>query len=82
MALTKLQPFNLDSAQNYVFNTVSATQLVSTVATGTAPFVVTSTTPVANLSVGSSSTSGTVTTAAQPNITSVGTLATLSLQAI
>ncbi len=33
-------------------STVSATQFTSTIATGTAPFVVTSTTPVANLSIG------------------------------
>ena len=57
-------------------------QYISTVATGTAPLVVSSTTQVANLSVatsGSATTAGTVTTAAQPNITSVGTLSTLSV---
>jgi hypothetical protein len=57
-------------------------QLISTIATGTAPLVVTSTTQVANLSVataGSATTAGTVTTAAQPNITSVGTLSALSV---
>jgi hypothetical protein len=57
-------------------------QLISTVATGTAPLVVTSTTQVANLSVatsGSATTAGTVTTAAQPNITSVGTLTALAV---
>jgi len=56
-------------------------QLISNIAVGTAPFVVTSTTQVANLSVataGSATTAGTVTTAAQPNITSVGTLTTLT----
>ena len=56
--------------------------LVSTIATGTAPLVVTSTTQVANLSVataGSATTAGTVTTNAQPNITSTGTLTTLSV---
>ena len=51
-------------------------QFISSVATGTAPFVVTSTTQVANLSV---ATAGTVTTNAQPNITSVGTLTSLSV---
>ena len=59
-----------------------APQLVSNVATGTAPFVVTSTTQVANLNVataGSATTAGTVTTAAQPNITSVGTLTSLDV---
>ena len=58
-------------------------QLTSTIASGTAPFVVTSNTQVANLSVASAgtatsaTTAGTVTTNAQPNITSVGTLTTL-----
>ena len=83
-------------------------QLISTLATGTAPLVVTSTTQVANLSVAtaglatfattanavaganvsgtvasatSATTAGTVTTAAQPNITSVGTLSSLSVTA-
>jgi hypothetical protein len=58
---------------------VTAPQLISTVATGTAPFVVTSTTQVANLSVATAGTAGTVTTAAQPNITSVGTLTSLAV---
>ena len=56
---------------------VTARQFISNVATGTAPFVVTSTTAVANLTVGSATTAGTVTTAAQPNITSVGNLTNL-----
>jgi hypothetical protein len=55
---------------------VSAPRLISTIATGTAPLTVTSTTQVANLNV---ATAGTVTTAAQPNITSVGTLTSLSV---
>jgi hypothetical protein len=62
-------------------STITGTRLISNVATGTAPFVVTSTTQVANLSVataGSATTAGTVTTAAQPNITSVGTLTSLT----
>jgi len=60
-------------------------QLTSTIASGTAPFVVTSNTQVANLSVASAgsatsaTTAGTVTTAAQPNITSLGTLTGLTL---
>jgi hypothetical protein len=57
-------------------NINTAGQLVSSVATGTAPLVVTSTTQVANLSV---ATAGTVTTNAQPNITSVGTLTSLGV---
>ena len=63
---------------------ITAPQLISNVATGTAPLVVTSTTQVANLSVataGSATTAGTVTTAAQPNITSVGTLSSLAVTA-
>ena len=64
---------------------ITAPQLISNIATGTAPFVVTSTTQVANLSVAtagtatSATTAGTVTTAAQPNITSVGTLSTATI---
>jgi len=54
----------------------TATRFVSNIATGTAPLVVTSTTTVANLA---AATSGTVTTAAQPNITSVGTLTSLTV---
>lgn len=78
----------IDSNGNVAGNLVTATanvtapRLISNVATGTAPFVVTSTTQVANLSVataGSATTAGTVTTAAQPNITSVGTLTSLTV---
>jgi hypothetical protein len=58
---------------------VVASTLESNVATGTAPFVVTSTTQVANLNVATAGTAGTVTTAAQPNITSVGTLTSLGV---
>ena len=65
-----------------VGNLTTPGQLISTVATGTAPFVVSSTTQVANLSVataGSATTAGTVTANAQPNITSVGTLTSLAV---
>lgn len=54
----------------------TATRFISNVATGTAPFTVTSTTQVANLNV---ATAGTVTTNAQPNITSVGSLTSLTV---
>lgn len=54
----------------------TAGRFISNIATGTAPFTVTSTTQVANLNV---ATAGTVTTNAQPNITSVGTLTALSI---
>jgi hypothetical protein len=63
-------------------NVISANILISNIANGTAPFTVTSTTQVANLSVatsGTATTAGTVTTAAQPNITSVGTLTSLGV---
>jgi hypothetical protein len=58
---------------------VTASRLISNVATGTAPLTVTSTTQVANLNVATSGTAGTVTTAAQPNITSLGTLTALTV---
>jgi hypothetical protein len=54
----------------------NASVLVSTVATGSAPIIVSSTTPVANLGV---ATSDTVRNSAQPNITSVGTLTALAV---
>jgi len=73
---------NLGTARVLASANVTAPQLISNVATGTAPLVVTSTTQVANLSVataGAATTAGTVTTAAQPNITSVGTLTSLGV---
>jgi hypothetical protein len=62
---------NINSSGN-----VTASRLISNVATGTAPLVVTSTTQVANLNV---ATAGTVLTNSQPNITSVGTLTGLNV---
>ena len=59
-----------------VSSNVTASRFISNVATGTAPFTVTSTTQVANLN---SATAGTVRTGAQPNITSVGTLTNLAV---
>ena len=73
---------NLNTAQVLATANITAPQLISNVATGTAPLIVTSTTQVANLSVataGSATTAGTVTTNAQPNITSVGTLTSLAV---
>ena len=70
---------------------IRSPQLISNVATGTAPFVVTSTTQVANLSVATANTATfantatnanvalTVSNAAQPNITSVGNLTQLDV---
>ena len=102
---------NLGTARVLATANITAPQIISNVATGTSPLVVTSTTQVANLNVataglatyattanavaganvsgtvanatyavsaGSATTAGTVTTAAQPNITSVGTLTSLS----
>ena len=57
-------------------NIITTGQLESSVATGTAPLIVTSTTQVANLN---SATAGTVRTNAQPNITSTGTLSALTV---
>ena len=76
---------NLGTGRVIATGNISATQLISNVATGTAPFVVTSTTQVANLNVATAgtattaTTADTVTTAAQPNITSIGTLTTLTV---
>jgi hypothetical protein len=70
---------NLGTAQVLATANITAPQLISNVATGTAPLVVTSTTTVANLSAATATTAGTVTTAAQPNITSTGTLTNLTV---
>lgn len=65
------------SAANVLASTaMTAPRFISNVAVGTAPFTVTSTTQVANLN---SATAGTVITAAQPNITSTGTLTSLTV---
>jgi|694.fasta_scaffold01024_13 hypothetical protein len=60
-------------------NNISANTFTSIIATGTAPFIVSSTTQVANLNVATAGTAATVTTNAQPNITSVGTLTSLDV---
>jgi hypothetical protein len=62
-----------------VFGNVRADIFYSTVTTGTAPLIVNSTTQVANLNAATAGTAGTVTTAAQGNITSVGTLTSLAV---
>ena len=77
----------IDSAGMSVNGVVTANAFTSNVATGTAPFTVTSTTQVANLNVAnagyadSAGTAGTVTASSQPNITSVGTLAGVTVTA-
>ena len=76
---------NLGTTRILASGNITTTQLISNIATGTAPLVVTSTTQVANLnaatagSADSATTAGTVTTAAQGNITSVGTLTSLTV---
>lgn len=67
---------NVGTAQVLATANIIAPQLISNVVTGTAPLVVTSTTQVANLNV---ATAGIVTSNAQPNITSVGTLVSLDV---
>lgn len=59
-----------------VSGVISTSILVSNVSTGSAPFTVNSTTPVANLGV---ATASTVRNGAQPNITSLGTLTSLAV---
>ena len=73
---------NLGTAQVLASANVTAPQLISNIAVGTAPFVVTSTTQVANLNVATAGTAGlavAVTGNAQGNITSVGTLTSLDV---
>ena len=60
-------------------NITTTGQIVSSLAVGTSPIVVTSTTEVANLFVYKSNIAGTVTAAAQSNITSVGILSSVSV---
>ena len=85
---------NMTSGNYHTSGIITASQLISNIATGTAPFVVTSTTQVANLNAATAgtatsaisagtatvaTTAGTVTTAAQPNITSTGTLTSVAV---
>lgn len=60
---------------------VSGSQLISTVATGTAPLVVTSTTPVANLSIGGNAATATTATTATTagSVTGTGVVANSNL---
>ena len=60
-------------------SSVRADRLYSNVAIGSPPLQVVSTDRVANLNVSNSAVAGTVYTAAQPNITSVGTLSSLNV---
>jgi hypothetical protein len=56
---------------------VTGTQLISTVATGTAPLVVTSTTPVANLNIGGNAATVTTNANLTGDVTSVGNATTI-----
>ena len=76
---------NVDATRVTASANVIAPQLISNVATGTAPFVVSSITQVANLNAataGSALTAGTVTTNGQPNITSLGNLTGLQVNGV
>jgi len=85
MAITKLQPFNLDSTANYTFANITTTNAnLGNVAT--ANFFIGSGNNLSNIQgsnitgvVSSATTAGTVTTGAQPNITSTGTLTSVSV---
>jgi len=70
---------NLGTAQVLASANVTAPQFISNISTGSAPLVVTSTTRVANLDVEKAGVANTVNDAAQPNITSVGTLTGLTV---
>jgi len=70
---------NLGTAQVLASANVTAPQFISNISTGSAPLVVTSTTRVANLDVEKAGIANTVNDAAQPNITSVGTLTGLTV---
>ena len=63
-------------------STLSGTQLISTIATGTAPLVVTSSTPVANLSIGGNAATVTTNANLTGEVTSVGNAATLTNAAV
>jgi len=52
---------NLGTTRVLATGNISGTQLISNIATGTAPFIVTSTTQVANLSVATAGTAGSAT---------------------
>jgi len=85
MAITTLQPFNLDTTANYTFANIT-TDNANLGNAATANFFIGSGNNLSNIqganvtgAVSSATTSGTVTTNAQPNITSVGTLSSLAV---
>jgi hypothetical protein len=70
---------DLNTGRVIATGNITGTQLISNAAPGTAPLVVSSTTAVANLRAAAANTADTVTTNAQPNITSVGTLTSITV---
>jgi len=70
---------NIDATNFNASNEIYASRFISNVTGNTSPFVVNSTEVVANLNVENATTAGTVTTNAQPNITSVGNLTSLTV---
>jgi hypothetical protein len=84
MSITQLQPFNLDSTANYTFANVTATN-ANLGNAATANFFIGSGNNLSNIQAANitgtitATTAGTVTTNAQPNITSVGTLTSVSV---
>ena len=85
MAITQLQPFNLNTTANYTFANIT-TDNANLGNAATANFFIGSGNNLSNIqganvtgAVSSATTAGTVTTNAQPNITSVGTLSSLTV---
>jgi len=77
LTLGAITPISVAASGN-----LSGTQLASTVATGTAPLVVTSTTPVANLSIGGNASTVTTNANLTGEVTSVGNAATITNAAV
>lgn len=70
---------NITAGNINLTGVANASRLISTVSTGIAPLQVNSTTRVSNLNSATSGVANTVNDAAQPNITSVGTLTSLAV---
>lgn len=70
---------SIDAGNISATGTSNASVFVSTVPTGSAPLIVQSTTQVANLNAATAGVAGTVSAAAQPNITSLGNLLSLKV---
>ena len=74
--LTLLQPFNLDTTKDYTFANATLGNLA------TANYYTGNGSLLSGVVASSATTAGTVTTAAQPNITSTGTLSSLSVSGL